>query len=185
MIMERYYRYYFLEDSPVIDTSCISGAFQRGSARLTAGEKLAALLEAGDEKATAFERSITRHGFCLDYNRSRGWKKICCISTAFKDYLRAGNALFEKGLQVLWLAWRGHPDSLRHEILDCIIRFLEIYDEEIDECRLIKKLSAIEPIQICKAAKEAGGFSGYRRYLYQIYLLYIGDEIIFFLPRKF
>lgn len=183
--MEHYYRYLFLRDSPAIDSFIISGTFKNALARLTAGEKLAALLEAGDESATSFERSITRHGFCLDYNRSRGWKKISCISTAYKDYLRAGNVIFEKALQVLWLAWKGHPDSLRHETLDSIIRFLEVYNTEIDECCLIRKLSAIEPIQIYKAGKNTVGFSGYRRYLYQIYLLYIGNESKPFLPRKF
>ena len=92
-----------------------------------------------------------------------------------KNTIVTKDELFEKALLVLQLAWKGHPDSLRHEVLDSVLRFIEIYDEEIDPDRLIFQLCQVDPIRIWEEGKKAGTrFSGYRRYLYQIYKQYIG-----------
>ena len=139
-----------------------------------------------DEIAVTFEELVNSYGFALDFKRHGGWGKICCISTAFTGYLRAGDELFEKALLVLQLAWKGHPDSLRHEVLDSVLRFIEIYDEEIDPDRLIFQLCQVDPIRIWEEGKKAGTrFSGYRRYLYQIYKQYIGMNPEYYLPKKF
>ena len=162
------------------------GMIGDGKSKATAGERLESLIAEQDEIAVTFENLVNRNGFALDFNRHGGWGKICCIATAFTGYLRAGDELFEKALLVLWLAWEGHPDSLRHEVLDSVLRFLEIYDGEIDLDRLVTQLCLVDPIRIWENGRKAGNrFSGYRRYLFQIYQQYIGRDPKYYLPRKF
>ena len=162
------------------------GMIGDGRFKEPAGERLELLIAEQDEIAVTFEELVNRNGFALDFNRHGGWGKICCIATAFSGYLRAGDELFDKALLVLWLAWEGDPDSLRHEVLDSVLRFIEIYDEEIDLDRLIFQLCQVDPIRIWEEGKKAGTrFSGYRRYLYQIYKQYIGMNPEYYLPKKF
>ena len=162
------------------------GGIHTGLQEPTPGERLESLIADQDEIAVTFEELVNSYGFALDFKRHGGWGKICCISTAFTGYLRAGDELFEKALLVLQLAWKGHPDSLRHEVLDSVLRFIEIYDEEIDPDRLIFQLCQVDPIRIWEEGKKAGTrFSGYRRYLYQIYKQYIGMNPEYYLPKKF
>ena len=162
------------------------GIIEGMRSRVTAGRIMEALLAERDEIAVAFEKLVNANGFVLDFNCSQGWGKICCISTAFNGYLRAGDELFDKALMVLQLAWEGHPDSLRHEVLESVLRFLEIYDQEINPDRLVDQLCLVDPIRIWEDGKKAGKkFSGYRRYLYQIYRQYIGTDPEYYLPRRF
>ena len=162
------------------------GIIRDGSPKETSGERLEALIAPQDEIAVTFEQVVNSNGFALDFNRHGGWGKICCIATAFSGYLRAGDELFDKALAVLWEAWEGHPDSLRHEVLDSVLRFLELYDRRLDLDRLIGRLCLVDPIRIWEDGRKAGNrFSGYRRYLYQIYRQYIGTDPDYFLPRRF
>ena len=76
--------------------------------------------------------------------------------------------------------------NVSYEVLDSVLRFIEIYDEEIDPDRLIFQLCQVDPIRIWEEGKKAGTrFSGYRRYLYQIYKQYIGINPEYYLPKKF
>ena len=162
------------------------GMIGDGRFKEPAGERLELLIAEQDEIAVTFEELVNRNGFALDFNRHGGWGKICCIATAFSGYLRAGDELFDKALLVLWLAWEGDPDSLRHEVLDSVLRFLEIYEEKIDLDRLVARLCLMDPIRIWEDGRKAGNrFSGYRRYLFQIYQQYIGRDPKYYLPRKF
>ena len=160
--------------------------FKDGPSGPTAGEKMVGLIEAGDPKAAAFERILIRQGFALDCHRHGGWGKICCVSTAFTGYLRVGDERFEEAMRILQAAWKGSPDSLRHEVLDSVVRFVDLYHGEYDPGRLICRLRAVDPVKIFVDGKLAGSrLVGYRRYLYQIYLIYIGTNRKYFLPRKF
>ena len=172
--------------SRTVNSPYTFGVIRDESPKATPGERLESLIATQDEIAVTFEDLVNSKGFALDFNRHGGWGKICCISTAFTGYLRAGDELFEKALLVLQLAWKGHPDSLRHEVLDSVLRFIEIYDDEIDLDRLIIQLCRVEPTRIWEEGRKAGNrFSGYRRYLYQIYRQYIGMDPRYYLPRKF
>ena len=174
------------KDPPCERSRYSFGMIRNEGSKASPGERLGSLIAAQDEIAVTFEKLVNENGFALDYNRHGGQDKIRCISTAFTGYLRAGDEIFEKALLVLQIAWGGHPDSLRHEVLDSVLRFLEIYDDEVSLDRLVIRLCMTEPIRIYEEGKKAGSrYSGYRRYLYQIYKLYIGTNPEYFLPKRF
>ena len=160
--------------------------FKNGTSGLTAGDKMSGLIKTGDPRAAAFERVVAKYGFVLEYSRHGGQGKICCISTAFTGYLRVGEPRFQAALWILKAAWNGNPDSLRHEVLDSVIRFVDLYHNEYDPGRLICQLRSVDPMRIYTRGRSAGArLSGYRRFLYQIYLIYMGASQKYFLPRKF
>lgn len=154
--------------SRAVNSPYTFGVIRDESPKATPGERLESLIATQDEIAVTFEDLVNRNGFALDFNRHGGWGKICCISTAFTGYLRAGDELFEKALLVLQLAWKGHPDSLRHEVLDSVLRFIEIYDDEID----------LEPDYTALSSgtyQNLGGREESREPLFRISTLFISD----------
>ena len=90
-----------------------------------------------------------------------------------------------EGAVVLLEAWGGNPDSLRAEIIQGIVHFVELYHGEYDQERLIYSLRAYEPKFIYAAGKAEKELRGVKRYVNLFYRIYNGRRKHDILPMKF
>lgn len=82
------------------------------SERLSAGQKLRALIFAGEPAAVAFQQATELAGVHLSFEEGRGKQRISCIATAYHEFIRLGPELYIESLDVLLNAWDGEPDSM-------------------------------------------------------------------------
>ena len=100
------------------------------SERLSAGQKLRALIFAGEPAAVAFQQATELAGVHLSFEEGRGKQRISCIATAYHEFIRLGPELYIESLDVLLNAWNGEPDSMSSANLLGICRFVELYHSE-------------------------------------------------------
>ena len=100
------------------------------SERLSAGQKLRALIFAGEPAAVAFQQATELAGVHLSFEEGRGKQRISCIATAYHEFIRLGPELYIESLDVLLNAWDGEPDSMSSANLLGICRFVELYHSE-------------------------------------------------------
>ena len=110
---------------------------------------------------------------------------IICINTAFAEFKRVGAEIYKEALTLLLEAWGGDPDSLRAEIIQGIVHFVELYHGEYDRERLIYSLRAYEPKFIYAAGKAEKELRGVKRYVNLFYRIYNGRRRHSTLPMKF
>lgn len=146
------------------------------SAKLTAGAELRARIYGGDPEAIQFLRATENAALRLEFSQSRGNQRIACIKTAFAEFRRVGADTYTEALTIIREAWNGTPDSLRAEIVQGVIRFVELYHGEYDRKRLISRLRRIDPIVIYREGKAIGNMLGYKKYLYQVLNSYNGSS---------
>ena len=137
------------------------------SERLSAGQKLRALIFAGEPAAVAFQQATELAGVHLSFEEGRGKQRISCIATAYHEFIRLGPELYIESLDVLLNAWNGEPDSMSSANLLGICRFVELYHSEYNKGRLIAKLRQVDEI----FNGDPAAFSGKR-----ILLGITGDE---------
>ena len=106
------------------------------SERLSAGQKLRALIFAGEPAAVAFQQATELAGVHLSFEEGRGKQRISCIATAYHEFIRLGPELYIESLDVLLNAWNGEPDSMSSANLLGICRFVELYHSECSSCRM-------------------------------------------------
>ena len=82
-------------------------------------------------------------------------------------------------------AWGGDPDSLRAEVIQGIVHFVELYHGEYDRERLIYSLRAYEPKFVYAAGKAEKELRGVKRYVNLFYRIYNGRRKHSTLPMKF
>ena len=156
------------------------------SARLTPGEKIRAEIISGDEKALAFLNATEEIGLHLDYAQSRGRNRIACIGTARSEFEQVGVAIYKEALLLILEAWDGDPHSLRAEIVQGVIRFVQLYHEEYNPRRLVNHLRRIDPLMIYREGQAMGNNMGAdKKYMYQVYRVYNGSSKKYALPLKF
>ena len=155
------------------------------SAPLTAGTRFRALVCGGDEDALAFLNATEDAGLCVDYQQTRGTRRLACISTAFRLYQRVGDELYREAMSVLTEAWKGDPDSLRAETVRGVVEFVALYYGEYNRRRLVTQLHLAAPIVIFREGRAMTNLPGYKRYLYQVYRIYNGSSARSALPMKF
>ena len=156
------------------------------SANLTAGARVRALIFGGDPQAIAFQKATEDVGLRLDFSQKRGRKRIACIATAFDEFKAIGARRYKDALKIILSAWNGDPDSLRREVLQGITHFVDLYYEEFDQDRLIKRLRHVDPLTIYREGKALGvSIAGYKKYLHQVFLVYNGSSKKSALPMKF
>ena len=114
-----------------------------------------------------------------------GVGRIICINTAFAEFKRVGAEIYKEALTLLLEAWGGDPDSLRAEIIQGIVHFVELYHGEYDRERLIYSLRAYEPKFIYAAGKAEKELRGVKRYVNLFYRIYNGRRKHSILPMKF
>lgn len=156
------------------------------SAQLTAGAKLRALIYGRDPDALAFLRATESVGLCLDYNQDRGKFRIGCVGTAHAIYKKVGEDIYKEGMQHIVDAWEGAPDSLRFEILQGVIFFVDLYHKEYNPKRLVQQLRRFDPLTIYREGRAMGvNMAGHKKYMYQVYRMYNGSSRKYALPLKF
>ena len=156
------------------------------SERLSAGQKLRALIFAGEPAAVAFQQATELAGVHLSFEEGRGKQRISCIATAYHEFIRLGPELYIESLDVLLNAWDGEPDSMSSANLLGICRFVELYHSEYSKSRLIAKLRQVDAFTIFRLARTAGvSLPGKTKYLQQVYTIYNGGSRRAALPLKF
>lgn len=156
------------------------------SERLSAGQKLRALIFAGEPAAVAFQQATELAGVHLSFEEGRGKQRISCIATAYHEFIRLGPELYIESLDVLLNAWNGEPDSMSSANLLGICRFVELYHSEYNKGRLIAKLRQVDAFTIFRLARTVGvSLPGKTKYLQQVYTIYNGGSRRAALPLKF
>ena len=156
------------------------------SASLSAGVKIRARIYGGDPEAIQFQKSTEAVGLRLDYGQEKGLKRLPCISTAYKSFQKLGPERYMEMLQIILDAWSGAPDSFRRENVQGISAFIDLYHDEYDPKRLISRLRRFDPLHIYREGKATGlSFAGYKKYLYQVFLIYNGKSNKNALEQKF
>ena len=156
------------------------------SERLSAGQKLRALIFAGEPAAVAFQQATELAGVHLSFEEGRGKQRISCIATAYHEFIRLGPELYIESLDVLLNAWNGETDSMSSANLLGICRFVELYHSEYNKGRLIAKLRQVDAFTIFRLARTAGvSLPGKTKYLQQVYTIYNGGSRRAALPLKF
>ena len=150
-------------------------AMQTGdSAALTPSARLRANLRGEDKASGEFYAATEEAGLHMGFERGGGTGRILCINTAFAE-----------ALTILLEAWGGDPDSLRAEVIQGIVHFVELYHGEYDRERLIYGLRAYEPKFIYAAGKAEKELRGVKRYINLFYRIYNGRRKHSTLPMKF
>ncbi len=153
---------------------------------LTAGAKMRAMIYGEDPEALAFLDANNSIGIDLDYTQNLGENRIGCISTAFRAFQRVGRENYIEALSILKDAWNGEPHSLRGQTVRAIIEFVDLYKGEYNRDRLVERLQNVDPLTIYRKGQAMGvNMAGYKKYLYQVFLIYNGSTKKNALPLKF
>ena len=161
-------------------------AMQTGySAALTPSARLRANLRGEDTASGEFYEATEEAGLHVGFERGGGTGRILCINTAFAEFRRVGAELYKEALTILLEAWGGDPDSLRAEVIQGIVHFVELYHGEYDRERLIYGLRSYEPKFIYAAGKAEKELRGVKRYVNLFYRIYNGRRKHEILPMKF
>ncbi len=153
---------------------------------LTSGDKLRALICGKDPKALSFVRATNSVGIDLDFGHCIGKNRIGCIQTAFHTFMEFGEENYVEGLRIIQEAWGGDPHSLRSENVRSIVEFIDTYKGEFNRDRLVKKLKGVDALTIFREGDAMGNeMAGYTKFLYQVYLIYNGEDKSSWLKLKF
>lgn len=155
------------------------------SAPLTPGMKFRALVFGGDKDALAFKNATESVGLYVDCKQSKGTKRLACINTAFGLYMRVGGQVYREAMRVIVDAWNGDPDSLRAETVQGVVEFVDLYQGEYNQKRLVTRLRKTDPVVIFREGRAMTTLPGSKRYLYQVYRIYNGSGGKTGLPMKF
>ncbi len=146
------------------------------SSKPTAGEKLRAVVFAGDADAEAFCKATESVGLLIDITGTRYDGHIACLSTAKRIYNRMGQDKYIEALHIIKDAWDGKSESLRNEIIKAVAEFVWIYHGKYDRNILIQRLKAVEPITIRNNIKIDLVRPDNKKYVYQIWKVYNGSR---------
>ena len=162
-------------------------AMQTGySAALTPSAKLRANLRGEDKASGEFYEATEEAGLHVGFERGGGTGRILCINTAFAEFKRVGAEVYKEALTLLLEAWGGDPDSLRAEVIQGIVHFVELYHGEFSEERLLRALRNIHPVDIYRIGQDdPAKLRGWKKYVFPIYTAYNGKCRKDALPMKF
>ena len=162
-------------------------AMQTGdSAALTPSARLRANLRGEDKASGEFYAATEEAGLHVGFERGGGTGRILCINTAFAEFKRVGAEIYKEALTLLLEAWGGDPDSLRAEIIQGIVHFVELYHGEFSEERLLRALRNIHPVDIYRIGQDdPAKLRGWKKYVFPIYTAYNGKCRKDALPMKF
>lgn len=150
-------------------------AMQTGTAtKPTPGEKMRAWLYAKDEDAHDFKNATESTGLFLELGDANCDFYLRCINTAHRMYRILGEDMYKEALNVIVDAWEGSKESLKLEIIIAVSRFIYLYHDEYDRERLVRRLRAIDPIEIRNNIKTDLELTGVKKYINQIYKIYNG-----------
>ena len=172
MIDCRIYEFVGLSDAERYEVEARLFEKQNGlSKQVTLGAKLNSEYKRGEARAIEFYNSSNIAGLSMDFTRGAGQGGIRCVAEALRAWELLGSVLYEDMLNIIVETWGFDEDGLRGEIIGGFAIFLNTYRGEYDRKRLIKKLSAIKPIEIVREGNQSLQNSK-RKYALQILNLY-------------
>ena len=143
------------------------------------GMKLRALVFAGDPEAVSFLKANEEIGLRIDYGQHKGRKRVACIAAALTEFRKLGTEKYQMAMKMIL-------DALRAETVTGVCRFVDLYSGEFDPKRAVKRFRTVDPLKIYRDGKALGdNFPGYKKYLYQVVLIYNGASKKAALPVKF
>lgn len=156
------------------------------SSKLTPAVKLHAQIIARNPRAIAFKCAAAKAGIIVEKNSKYGQYRLGCVNTAMKEFDRIGSKLFIEGLNILTEAWDGDAYSLRADMIEGIMGFVEIYHGMYDRAVLIRQLQKHTPKELLNNGKIDLSLYENKRFINQIFSVYNdafaeGDQ----LPIKF
>ena len=141
---------------------------------------------AGDPEAVSFLRTNEEIGLKVDYGQHKGRNRIACIAAALTEFRKLGPEKYQTAMKMIRDGWDGDPDSLRAETVTGVCRFVDLYRGEFDPKRAVKRFRTVDPLKIYRDGKAMGdNLPGYKKYLYQVLLIYNGASKKAALPMKF
>ena len=156
------------------------------SAPVAPGQRVRAEVFSGDPLYCNFLFATEAAGAKIDYDQRHGKNRIACISTAFEEYQRIGDDKYREAIRLLIDGWDGDPDSLRTETVKALCRFVDLYEGEYDRKRLVRQFRKVDPLFIVRNGRALSNtLPGYKKYLYQVVMLYNGRSTQYVLPIKF
>lgn len=156
-----------------VEDEAILFAEQTGfSAKPTPGYRLRALLFAKDKEALAFKETTETVGFILDLDGVRGDYHIKCINTALRMYRKLGAERYSEALAVIYSAWKGHPESLRGDIVIGVCEFVRLYHGRYNQFLLSQALGNVDPFKLNCSILSDFDRKGYKRNVYPIFAIY-------------
>ncbi len=140
----------------------------------------------GDPEACGFLKATEEIGLRIDYGQHKGRKRVACIAAALTEYRKLGPEKYQEAMKMILDGWDGDPDSLRAETVTGVCRFVDLYRGEYDPKRMVKRFRTVDPLKIYRDGKAMGdNLPGYKKYLYQVLLIYNGASKKAALPMKF
>ena len=122
----------------------------------------------------------------LDLSQKRGKYRLACVATAFKAFQKVGPKKYSEALGILLESWDGDPDSLRAETVTAMCAFVDLFWEEYDRKRLVRRCRKMDPLTVYREGRAMGDtLAGYKKYLYQVWKIYNGASVKTALPLKF
>ena len=156
------------------------------SAPVAPGQRVRAEVFSGDPLYCNFLFATEAAGAKIDYDQRHGKNRIACISTAFEEYQKIGDDKYREAIRLLIDGWDGDPDSLRAETVKALCRFVDLYEGEYDRKRLVRQFRKVDPLFIVRNGRALSNtLPGYKKYLYQVIMLYNGRSTQYVLPIKF
>jgi hypothetical protein len=150
------------------------------------GMKLRALVFAGDPEAVSFLKANEEIDLRIDYGQHKGRKRVACVAAALTEFRKLGTEKYQMAMKMILDGWDGDPDSLRAETVTGVCRFVDLYSGEFDPKRAVKRFRTVDPLKIYRDGRAMGdNFPGYKKYLYQVVLIYNGASKKAALPVKF
>lgn len=122
---------------------------------LSRAESTIALVEAGtDTEVNEILRLLVENGFTWALGKWSGQDyEIVASRTLINAYRFLGGAAFGRMLMLMREAWHGEPYSLKADFISGMALFLKTYGAELDDRAAIKRLSAINPVEVIRRGK--------------------------------
>lgn len=147
---------------------------QNGLSRsVESSQKLLALYEAKDIDVVDFKNSVEECGLICTFKRTGGATRntIGCYKSVFDIYMKYGKSHLQEVLRTILEIWSGEGESLRKEIITGMDIFIRTYKGEYNKSSLVKRLSSVSPITLCRDGNAfvTGGNKRYARIILQYY----------------
>lgn len=161
-------------------------AMQTGtSSKPRSGSILRAKLFSGNEEAVTFFKATEEVGIAVNLCGNRYDGHLACINTALREYCKLGEERYKEAMSVLYEAWCGFSDSLRHEIVKAVCEFVLLYHDEYNRQRLVNQLAMTDPMEIIRRIHADMKTPNEKKYLCRIYEIYNQGAEKMKLKKKF
>ena len=147
----RIYEFVGLSDAERYEVEARLFEKQNGlSKQVTLGSKLNSEYKRGEARAVEFHKDSNISGLTMNFSRGAGHGSIRCVREALRAWELLGGELYQDMLNIIVEAWGLGEDGLRGEVIGGLSIFMNTHKGEYDRKRLVKKLAAINPMEIVR-----------------------------------